>query len=73
MRNPETEPPELAPHRRGWYNSGQSIRWEKEGNALGPCGFFWDLDGTLVDSYPAIVPVAKELCDELGLGGTVQK
>lgn len=40
---------------------------------MGPCGFFWDLDGTLVDSYPAIVPVAKELCDELGLGGTVQK
>ena len=35
---------------------------------MGPCGFFWDLDGTLVDSYPAIVPVAKELCDELGLG-----
>ena len=25
------------------------------------------MDGTLVDSYPAIVPAAKEVCDELGL------
>ncbi len=29
--------------------------------------FIWDMDGTLVDSYPAIVPVAQELCAELGL------
>ena len=27
----------------------------------------WDMDGTLVDSYPAIVPAAKEVCDGLGL------
>ena len=25
------------------------------------------MDGTLVDSYPAIVPAAKAVCDELGL------
>lgn len=29
--------------------------------------FIWDLDGTLLDSYPAIVPSAKEVCDGLGL------
>ncbi len=27
----------------------------------------WDLDGTLFDSYPAIVPSAQEICAELGL------
>ena len=32
-----------------------------------PCALIWDMDGTLVDSYPAIVPAAKEVCDELGL------
>ncbi len=26
----------------------------------------WDLDGTLLDSYPAIVPSAREICAELG-------
>ena len=30
--------------------------------------FIWDLDGTLLDSYPAIVPSAKEVCDALGAG-----
>ena len=29
--------------------------------------FIWDMDGTLVDSYPAIVPAAKEACSEYGL------
>ena len=29
--------------------------------------FIWDMDGTLVDSYPAIVPVTQEICAELGL------
>lgn len=28
--------------------------------------FIWDLDGTLLDSYPAIVPSAREICAELG-------
>ena len=28
--------------------------------------FIWDLDGTLLDSYPAIVPSVKEICDALG-------
>lgn len=32
-----------------------------------PCALIWDMDGTLVDSYPAIVPAAKEVCDGLGL------
>ena len=31
------------------------------------CALIWDMDGTLVDSYPAIVPAAKEVCDGLGL------
>ncbi len=29
--------------------------------------FLWDMDGTLVDSYPAIVPAVQEVCDGLGL------
>lgn len=29
--------------------------------------FIWDMDGTLVDSYPAIVPAAQEACAEFGL------
>ena len=29
--------------------------------------FLWDMDGTLVDSYPAIVPVAQQICAEEGL------
>ena len=29
--------------------------------------FIWDLDGTLIDSYPAIVPSAVQTCTELGL------
>ena len=28
--------------------------------------FIWDLDGTLFDSYPAIVPSAREICAEAG-------
>ena len=26
----------------------------------------WDMDGTLVDSYPAIVPAAQEVCAQIG-------
>ena len=29
--------------------------------------FIWDLDGTLLDSYPAIVPSAREICAEMGV------
>ena len=29
--------------------------------------FIWDLDGTLFDSYPAIVPSAREICAEAGV------
>ena len=29
--------------------------------------FIWDMDGTLVDSYPAIVPAVQEACSEAGL------
>ena len=29
--------------------------------------FIWDMDGTLVDSYPAIVPAAQLACSEFGL------
>ena len=29
--------------------------------------FIWDMDGTLVDSYPAIVPAAQKTCAEFGL------
>ena len=29
--------------------------------------FIWDMDGTLVDSYPAIVPNAQEVCAAFGL------
>ena len=29
--------------------------------------FIWDMDGTLVDSYPAIVPAAREACAAFGL------
>lgn len=29
--------------------------------------FIWDMDGTLVDSYPAIVPAAQEACAGFGL------
>ena len=28
--------------------------------------FIWDMDGTLVDSYPAIVPAAQRACAEFG-------
>lgn len=27
----------------------------------------WDMDGTLVDSYPVIVPAVKKVCEEMGL------
>ena len=30
------------------------------------CALIWDMDGTLVDSYPAIVPAAEKVCDTLG-------
>lgn len=29
--------------------------------------FIWDMDGTLVDSYPAIVPAAQQTCAEWGV------
>jgi phosphoglycolate phosphatase-like HAD superfamily hydrolase len=29
--------------------------------------FIWDLDGTLVDSYPAIIPATQRACAEFGL------
>ena len=29
--------------------------------------FIWDMDGTLVNSYPAIVPAVQESCAEFGL------
>ena len=29
--------------------------------------FIWDMDGTLVDSYPAIVPATQLACSEFGL------
>ncbi len=29
--------------------------------------FIWDMDGTLVDSYPAIVPATQAACAEFGL------
>ena len=29
--------------------------------------FIWDMDGTLVDSYPVIVPAAQQTCAEWGL------
>ena len=29
--------------------------------------FIWDLDGTLVDSYPAIIPATQRACTEFGL------
>ncbi|MBO5567894.1 MAG: HAD-IA family hydrolase [Oscillospiraceae bacterium] len=29
--------------------------------------FIWDMDGTLVDSYPVIVPAAQQACHEYGL------
>lgn len=29
--------------------------------------FIWDMDGTLVDSYPAIVPSVRQACAEFGL------
>ena len=32
-----------------------------------PFALIWDLDGTLVDSYPAIVPAAQEACADCGL------
>ena len=32
--------------------------------------FIWDMDGTLVDSYPAIVPAVQEACAEYGLSFT---
>lgn len=32
-----------------------------------PFALIWDLDGTLVDSYPAIVPAAREVCADCGI------
>lgn len=32
--------------------------------------FIWDMDGTLVDSYPAIVPATQTACAEYGLSFT---
>lgn len=32
--------------------------------------FIWDMDGTLVDSYPAIVPATQTACSEYGLSFT---
>ncbi len=32
--------------------------------------FIWDMDGTLVDSYPAIVPAARQACTEWGVDYT---
>lgn len=29
--------------------------------------FIWDMDGTLVDSYPAIVPAVQKACAEFGI------
>ena len=29
--------------------------------------FIWDMDGTLVDSYPAIVPAVRDACSAFGL------
>ena len=29
--------------------------------------FIWDLDGTLVDSYPAIIPATQKACAQFGL------
>ena len=29
--------------------------------------YIWDLDGTLVDSYPAIIPATQRACTEFGL------
>ena len=34
---------------------------------MGNLAFIWDLDGTLVDSYPAIVPATQKACTEFGL------
>ena len=31
-----------------------------------PVALIWDLDGTLLDSYPAIVPSAREVCAAIG-------
>ena len=30
------------------------------------CAFIWDMDGTLFDSYPAIIPLVKRICAEFG-------
>ena len=32
-----------------------------------PYSLIWDMDGTLVDSYPAIVPATQQACHEYGL------
>ena len=34
------------------------------------CAFIWDMDGTLVDSYPAILPAAQKTCAAFGLHDT---
>ncbi len=39
---------------------------EGEGSIVDKLSFIWDMDGTLVDSYPAIVPAAKTACSEFG-------
>ena len=33
----------------------------------------WDLDGTLVDSYPAIIPAAQKVCADHGLFYSVEE
>ena len=35
--------------------------------------FIWDMDGTLVDSYPAIVPAARETLAEFGVRLTAEE
>ena len=35
--------------------------------------FIWDMDGTLVDSYPAIVPAAREALAEFGVELTAEE
>ncbi len=32
-----------------------------------PLAFIWDLDGTLADSYPAIIPAAREILADAGI------
>ena len=50
----------------GWTE--RAVRWA-ESLDRPPCSysFIWDMDGTLVDSYPAIVPAVQAVCREYGL------